>query len=81
MDRIFNGYKIRYELLNHDFLPMRASKKIQQINIFINLDDFYHRLHKPYTDQEFQTTGQNVSRQLMANLLNLVGHYKNWAVK
>ena len=81
MDRIFHAYKIRYEMLNRDFLPMRASRKINRVNIFINLDDFFHKLHKPYTDQEFQTTGQEASKQMVSNILNLVGHYKNWAVK
>lgn len=81
MDRIFHGYKVRYEYMNQYMLPIRASRKIRTINIYINLDDFYHKLHKPYTDGEFQTTGQSVAKQMVSNLLNLVGHYKNWAIK
>lgn len=81
MDRMFHAYKIRYERLNEFFIPMRAARKINSVNIFINLDDFYHKIHRPYTDGEFQTTGKNVSKQLVSNLMNLIGHYKNWAVK
>ena len=81
MERIFNGYKIKYDSLNQYLLPVRASQKIRSINIYINLDDFYHKMHKPYVDREFQTTGKYVSRQMVSNIMNLIGHYKNWAIK
>lgn len=78
---MFNAYKIRYEILNAEFLPARAARSIKRINIYIDLDDFYHKIHRPYTELEFQTTGQNVSKQIVSNLLNLIAHYKNWAAK
>ena len=81
MERIFNAYKIRYEILSPKLIPIRASRKIQSINIFINIDDFFHKLHRPDTDREFQTTGKNVAKQMVANLLNLAAHYKRWAIK
>ena len=81
MDRIFNAYKIRYDVLNPQMLPIRASRKIRTINIFINVDDFFHKLHRPDTDREFQTTGKNASKQVVSNLINLAAHYKHWAVK
>ena len=81
MERIFNAYKIRYSILNHHMLPIRASRKIRTINIFINVDDFYHKLHRPDTDREFQTTGSLASKQVVSNLVNLAAHYKHWAVK
>ena len=81
MDRIFNAYKIRYDILTPQMLPIRASRKIRTINIFINVDDFFHKLHRPDTDKEFQTTGKNASKQVVSNLINLAGHYKHWAVK
>ena len=62
-------------------LPIRASRKIRNINIYINVDDFFHKLHRPITDREFQTTGKNVSKQVVANIINLAAHYKHWAVK
>lgn len=81
MERIFNAYKIRYEVLNPQLLPVRASRKVKTINIFINIDDFFHKLHKPLTDREFQTTGKDASRQVVSNIINLAAHYKHWAVK
>ena len=81
MERIFNAYKIRYSILNHHMLPIRASRKVRTINIFINVDDFYHKLHRPDTDREFQTTGTISSKQVVSNLINLAAHYKHWAVK
>ena len=81
MERIFNAYKIRYAILNQELLPIRASRNIRTINIFINVDDFFHKLHRPITDREFQTTGKNVSKQVVSNIINLAAHYKHWAVK
>ena len=68
-------------MLNEQMLPIRASRKVRTINIFINVDDFFHKLHRPDTDREFQTTGKNASKQVVSNLINLAAHYKHWAVK
>lgn len=81
MDRVFNAYKMRYQMLNEALLPLRASKKIKRVNIYINLDNFFHRLHSSTTDKEFQMYGKDIGRQLVGNILNLIGHYKHWAVK
>lgn len=78
MNRFFNGYKIRYEQLQN-LLPMKMSRS--KINIFINLDDFFHKLHRPIVEKEFQSTGGSVHRQMVSNIFNLVGHYRNWAFK
>jgi hypothetical protein len=81
MDRIFNTYKIRYNVLTPQMLSIRASRKIHTINIYINVDDFFHKLHRPDTDREFQTTGKSASKQFVSNLINLAAHYKHWAIK
>lgn len=81
MERMFNAYKIRYEILNDKFLPARAARSVRRVNVYINLDDLLHRIHRPYTELEFQTTGQSASKELVSNLLNLIAHYKNWAGK
>lgn len=81
MDVHFNGYKIKYNLLDHYFKPIRNSQIVRRINIYINLDDLLHRLHRPIVNREFQCCGKNASRQMVSNIFNLVGHYKNWAVK
>lgn len=81
MERIFHSYKMRYSYLNHELLPLRASKTIRDINIFINLDNFFHRLHSSTTNNEFQMYGNNAAAQMVGNIINLIGHYKHWAIK
>lgn len=67
--------------MNYYFSPIRSNEKIRSINIFINLDDFFHKLHRPLIDREFQTTGIDVSKQMVSNIINLLAHYRNWAIK
>ena len=81
MDRYFHAYKIRYALLNTYMRPIRNTQLIRNINIFINLDDFYHMLHRPNINREFQVISNNAAKQMTSNIFNLIGHYKNWAVK
>lgn len=81
MDRYFHAYKIRYDLLNAYMRPIRNTQLIKDINIFINLDDFYHILHRPNANREFQVISNNAAKQMTSNIFNLIGHYKNWAVK
>ena len=81
MDRYFHAYKIRYDLLNTYMRPIRNTQLIRDINIFINLDDFYHILHRPNANREFQVISNNAAKQMTSNIFNLIGHYKNWAVK
>lgn len=81
MERIFHAYKMRYHLLNHELTPLRASTKIKTVNIYINLDNFFHCMHSSTTNEEFQLYGEYSGRQLVANIINLIGHYKHWAIK
>ena len=81
MDIHFNSYKIKYNLLTHYMKPLRESQHIRKLNIFINLDDIFHTLHKPLIDKEFQVCGKNAARQLVSNVFNIIGHYRNWCIK
>lgn len=81
MDRYFHAYKIKYALLNTYMRPIRNTQIIRDINIFINLDDFYHILHRPLANREFQVISNNAAKQMTSNIFNLIGHYKNWAIK
>lgn len=81
MDIHFNGYKIKYQLMNQFMRPIRNSQKIYNVNIFIDLDDVFHNLHRPLVNNEFQVCGRNAPRQLISNIMNLAGHYRNWAIK
>ena len=78
MDVHFNAYKMRYNTLNHYMQPIFSSMKIKTMNIFINLDDIFHNLHRPLTNNEFQVSGVNASKQLISNVFNVIAHYKQW---
>ena len=81
MDSHFNGYKVKYDLLNKSMLPIIRSQYVNSINIFINLDDLFHLMHNPMVNNEFQVCGQEAPKQLIANIFNLIGHYRYWCVK
>ena len=81
MERYFNAYKVRYTFLDSYLRPIKNTHLIRTMNIFINLDDFFHKLHTPFAAKEFQVISQNSAKQLTSNVFNLIGHYKNWAVK
>lgn len=81
MDSHFNGYKIKYDMLDKYMLPICRSQIVTSINIFINLDDLFHMLHNPLINSEFQICGRDAPRQLISNIFNLIGHYRYWAIK
>lgn len=78
MDIHFNAYKMRYNTLDNYFKSIFKSQNIKSLNIFISLDDVFHTLHRPLTNNEFQVCGRDASKQLIANILNLIAHYKQW---
>lgn len=81
MDVHFNAYKVKYQQLNYFLRPIRNSQMIASINIFVNLDDLFHSLHRPIINNEFQVCGIDASKQLISNCFNVLGHYRNWALK
>ncbi len=81
MDIHFNGYKVKYPFLNYGMQSIRQSQNIRSINIFIDLDDLFHTLHRPLINNEFQVAGKNASKQFVSNIFNIAGHYRNWAIK
>lgn len=81
MDIHFNSYKVRYPILTQMLKPVRDAQMIRSMNIFINLDDIFHTLHRPLIDKEFQVCGKNAARQLVSNVFNIIGHYRNWCIK
>lgn len=81
MDVYFNSYKIKYNWLSNFFKPIKDTNSVKKINIFINLDDLFHTLHKPMVDNVFKVTGDQANAQMASNIFNLIGHYRNWAIK
>jgi hypothetical protein len=51
------------------------------MNIFINLDDLFHNIHRPLVNNEFQVCGKDSPKQFISNVFNLLGHYRYWCIK
>lgn len=81
MDSHFNGYKVKYDILNQYMLPICNSQIVHSMNVFINLDDLFHMMHNPLIDNEFQICGRDAPKQLIANIFNLIAHYRYWCIK
>lgn len=81
MDSHFNGYKVKYDILNQHMFPILNSQIVKTINIFINMDDLFHMMHNPLIDNEFQICGRDAPKQLISNIFNLLAHYRYWGIK
>lgn len=81
MDSYFHGYSIKYALLDKWIYPLSKTTTIKSMNIFINLDDLFHSFHNAIINSIFQIAGQDAGIQLVSNVINLIAHYRYWAVK
>lgn len=81
MDVHFNAYKARFDTMDQIMRPILSSHNIRSVNVYINLDDVIHTLHKPFINLEFQTAGINSHKQFIMNVLNLLGHYRQWCIR
>jgi hypothetical protein len=81
MDAYFNGYKARYDQINEYLGIVERSQYIKSMDIFINLDDVFHRLHRPTANEEVQIMGISAIKHCAVNIINLIAHYKWWATK
>ena len=84
MDVHFNARKVKFEDLNKLTDGVSRSQSIHTVNLFINIDDMLHSLHRPQTEYEIQVSGGSVSQvilQLTSNILNLGAHYREWALR
>lgn len=81
MDVHFNARKIKYLTMDNLLAPIIRSMPIKSVNVFINLDDIFHKLHRPLVDEEFMACGNDADKQLIANVINLCGHYRQNCVR
>lgn len=79
MDAHFNSYKARYELLDTHVRFIQQTQYIRDMDIFINLDDLIHNMHRPIVEKEVQACGINAIKQCAVHIINLIAHYKQWA--
>ena len=81
MDAHFNAYKARYDILDNHLRLIQNSQYVRDIDIFINLDDIFHIMHRPLVEREVQACGINAVKQCAVHIINLAAHYKQWASK
>ena len=81
MDIHFNAYKIKYAIMDKLLFPIIRSKNIDSVNVFINLDDILHKLHRPQVCQEIQISGDQTGKHIISNILNIIAHYRQWCVR
>ena len=81
MDVHFNATKVKFELMNSLTKHIFDTHQIRTMNIFINFDNFYGRLKNTSCNMTFQSCGANATKQLISNVLNLIGHYRQWGVR
>ena len=81
MNAHFNSYKAKYGFLDSIFRPILSVNRINTMNLFINLDDILHILHKPLINNEFLAYGDDASKQLLSNIFNIIAHYKGWIIR
>lgn len=81
MDIRFNAYKVKYDKLDHLTRTLFHSQKIDRLNMFISLDDIYWHCRNGQSNREFQCCGNMAPKQLVSNVLNIIAHYREWAVR
>lgn len=81
MDKYFNSHKVKYFTLDKLIQPIKRSYPIKTVNLFINLDDLYHRYHVPFNNEVLLTSGSGMERSMIANILNLCAHYREFFVR
>jgi len=81
IDIHFNAYKCKYESMTQWIQPHIRSTKVSSVRIFVNLDDFFHTLFRPSTNNEFEACGNGANKQFLSNIFNLLAHYRYWAIK
>lgn len=72
---------VKYSLLDKFIYPIARTNFIKSVNIFINLDDIFHSFHNPLVNNVFQIAGRDTGIQLVSNIINLIAHYRYWAIK
>lgn len=81
MDSHFHAYKAKYEILDEHLKLIGRSQYIPSMDIFINLDDVIHNMHRPLVEKEVQACSINAAKQACVHIINLIAHYKHWACK
>ena len=80
---LFNSFKIKYTILNELLKDEDFFKKpCNTLNLFINLDSVFKNLCTKNIDEGIRSNDtRNLSLEMISDILNLGGHYKNYFSK
>lgn len=81
MDVFFNSRKIKFDVLHKLLLTYMRRERVYKINVFINLDDIFHKLHNPILDRRMSVSNSNTIVQLTSNIINLAAHYREYMMR
>lgn len=81
MDAYFNYHKVKFEVLYRLMNPIARRHQIHNVNVFINLDDLLHRLHRPVINDELTISTSNTIVRLVSSIINLAAHYREYMMR
>lgn len=81
MDVFFNSRKIKFDVLHKLLLAHMRRERVYKVNVFINLDDIFHKLHNPILDRRMSVSNSNTIVQLTSNIINLAAHYREYMMR
>ena len=81
MDVFFNSRKIKFDVLHKLLITHMRRERVYKVNVFINLDDIFHKLHNPILDRRMSVSNSNTIVQLTSNIINLAAHYREYMMR
>lgn len=74
MDAIFNMHKVKYVEMREMFKDMKKGS----VQIFINLEPIFRRLHKADVESYLKTNKDLKIYEMISNILNMAAHYRKF---
>lgn len=81
MDFYFHARQVKFDVLHKLLGPIIRTHQIQNVNVFINLDDILHKLHNPQIDKDLTVSKSNTIVRLTADIINLAAHYREYMMR
>ena len=80
IDAIFNLRKVKFSKLDILFSDLEIKEMVQKVNIFINLESLFRKIHNKYVEEQLIALQKKELKEfhmnLISNVLNLAAHYR-----
>lgn len=80
IDAIFNLRKVKFSKLDVLFSDLEIKEMVQKVNIFINLESLFRKIHNKYVEEQLIALQKKELKEfhmnLISNVLNLAAHYR-----